>query len=90
MTYSEKGMNWCGKYNHEIDDTLVRAHKDDCVKEQNGCGNCPYVCYHLEQVGTGRGGAIYADMTDAIEDLLADAVYEQEEREEPEDKEQEE
>lgn len=50
MHYSERGRNWCGKYGHEIDDELVREHKDDCVKENNGCGNCVYVCYHIDQV----------------------------------------
>ncbi len=34
--------NWCTKLNREVDYTLVREIKPDCIQEKNGCGNCEY------------------------------------------------
>uniref|UniRef100_A0A6M3X5Y7 Uncharacterized protein n=1 Tax=viral metagenome TaxID=1070528 RepID=A0A6M3X5Y7_9ZZZZ len=36
-------VNWCTRYNHEVDYELVHKMKPPCIKEHKGCGNCPNV-----------------------------------------------
>lgn len=43
-----KGYNYCDKYEHEIDYELVKELSPGCIKEHNGCGNCPHCVYRTE------------------------------------------
>ena len=42
-----EGFNFCDKFMREIDYYLVKVEKPPCIREHNGCGNCPH-CQYLE------------------------------------------
>jgi hypothetical protein len=43
ITYS--GVNWCPVFEREVDHHLVKILAPSCIKEHNGCANCPKVEY---------------------------------------------
>ena len=40
--------NYCPIHKHKIDDKLVNKIKPDCIKKNNGCGNCPEIEVRIE------------------------------------------
>ena len=45
------GVNWCRVYHREVNAKLVHDVDPDCIKKQNGCGNCPNITYKVFKNG---------------------------------------
>lgn len=45
-----KSGNYCPVYQKWINDELVNIIKPSCIKENNGCGNCPSREHRFESV----------------------------------------
>lgn len=45
------GMNWCTRFRRAVDSKLVRDRDPPCIKEHNGCGNCPKITYKVFKNG---------------------------------------
>ncbi len=43
-----QGYNYCTVFDQPIDDDLVNIKKPKCIKEMNGCANCPKIGYKTE------------------------------------------
>ena len=41
----QAGVNWCPVFEREVDHHLVKILAPSCIKEHNGCANCPKVEY---------------------------------------------
>lgn len=48
MNFKIEGLNYCSKFNREIDYELVKTIKPECIVENNGCGNCKNCKYKLD------------------------------------------
>ena len=66
------GVNWCMKYNRAVDSKLVRDIGPDCIKENNGCGNCPKITYKIFKNGMEMAGDedLYAHLHFVLSEVI--------------------
>ena len=47
MEYTSEGKNWCMRFDHVIDYSLVKGIAPSCIEKNNGCANCEHSKYVL-------------------------------------------